>query len=805
MSTPGQPPSSPRQARNRRPADRTQTTDAILTALRAHASAFPPPADTLHTTSPAPADEQGEGLTVSALSQATGYSRPTVTSVLAEMRERGLVTETAVNDQGAGRPATTWTLSPTSGTVLALDLLPVSGLIVAADLTGTVRAARRVPLTTANAAARLRQVVTAVNQLRGDMAALGPVHHVAVSATGRINDTGTVLRSDLVPVWNNFPLAARLSEALDLPVSVDNDINMAALGEFALRRQDGRLRANGDLLLVQLTRGLHTGLVLSGAIHRGAEWNAGEISDLLDLSLEGSGTVTEEWVARASLTIASVAAVMDPDAIVISTPSGASRSALTRVVKAISERRRPSTPSFATELSSLGWAASVVGALSTAMTMTDRALTGLEAPRPASLHGLSLIRSQIEKGQHTTMTTLITPEGSDTLRVGVVGVGARSHFTLAAERPENNGRITAVCDPHPLVRERVRDRLGRDPESVTITSTVEELIKAGIDVAFVTSPDDTHASVTIALLEAGIPVYLEKPLAIDLDDATEILRTAYRTGTKLYVGHNMRHMNVVRSMRDLIRSGRLGEVKAIWCRHFVGHGGDYYFKDWHAEREHVNTLLLQKAAHDIDVMHWLADSHTTDVVAMGGLTVYDKVTDRADNTNQLMSDWFSWDAWPPLSQKRLNPVIDVEDLSMALMRMDSGVYASYQQCHYTPDYWRNYTVIGTEGRIENFGDGEGGVIRLWASRSDYSADGDASFPILGDAGGHGDADVLTITEFFRFVREDIVTDTSPLGAWYAVAAGIQAADSLRHGSTPRRVPDLEPELVAYFKANQHRS
>ena len=37
------------------------------------------------------------------------------------------------------------------------------------------------------------------------------------------------------------------------------------------------------------------------------------------------------------------------------------------------------------------------------------------------------------------------------------------------------------------------------------------------------------------------------------------------------------------------------------------------------------------------------------------------------------------------------------------MTLDNGVQASYEQCHFTPDYWRNYTVIGTEGRLENFG------------------------------------------------------------------------------------------------------
>ena len=307
---------------------------------------------------------------------------------------------------------------------------------------------------------------------------------------------------------------------------------------------------------------------------------------------------------------------------------------------------------------------------------------------------------------------------------------------------------------------------------------------------------------TCALLEAGVPVYLEKPLAITLESATKVLVTAHQTGTKLYVGHNMRHMNVVRSMRDLIRTGRIGEVKAIWCRHFVGAGGDFYFKDWHATREHGTGLLLQKAAHDIDVMHWFAGSHTTDVVGMEGLTLYDQITDRCDHSDELMGDWYSLDNWPPLSQKGLNPVIDVEDLSMVLMRMESGVYASYQQCHYTPDYWRNYTVIGTEGRIENFGDGEGGVIRLWNTRTHYNAEGDETFPIIGDANGHGDADVLTVTEFLNFVRNGTRTDTSPLGAWYAVAAGIEATESLRSGSTPRMVPSLDAELVEYFNNNQ---
>ncbi|WP_434699602.1 hypothetical protein [Trueperella pyogenes] len=146
-------------------------------------------------------------------------------------------------------------------------------------------------------------------------------------------------------------------------------------------------------------------------------------------------------------------------------------------------------------------------------------------------------------------------------------------------------------------------------------------------------------------------------------------------------------------------------------------------------------------------MHWLAGAHTTDVVGMGDLMVYGDVTDRADHSDELMGDWFSMENWPPLSQQGLNKVIDVEDLSMMFMRMNSGVLASYQQCHFTPDYWRNYTVIGTEGRIENFGDGEGGVIKLWNKRTTYNADGDEQFPIRGDAHGHRMRTSSSLTSF----------------------------------------------------------
>jgi predicted dehydrogenase len=248
----------------------------------------------------------------------------------------------------------------------------------------------------------------------------------------------------------------------------------------------------------------------------------------------------------------------------------------------------------------------------------------------------------------------------------------------------------------------------------------------------------------------------------------------------------------------VVDRGEIGEVKAVWCRHFVGHGGDYYFKDWHAEREQVNSLLLQKASHDLDVIHYLAGGYTRRVVGMGDLMVYGGVADRGTHEGQTMEDWFSLDQWPPAAQTGLNPVIDVEDVSMMMMRLDNGVLASYQQCHFTPDYWRNYTVIGTEGRAENVGDTAGGVVRVWNRRHHWQETGDREYPIEGVTQGHSDADLLTMAEFLQHVAAGTPTTLSPVAAREAVAAGALAAESLRNGSRPYDVPPLAEDLARYF-------
>ncbi len=383
------------------------------------------------------------------------------------------------------------------------------------------------------------------------------------------------------------------------------------------------------------------------------------------------------------------------------------------------------------------------------------------------------------------------------LRIGVIGVGGRGALAAHAHKPEEGARLVAGADIKPAALAAFGEKYGKD---CFLTDDWRELLKRNdIDAVFITSPDFLHEEQAVAALQAGKAVYLEKPMAITIAGCDRILETVCACEGKLYLGHNMRHMFFVQKMKELIEQGVIGEVKTAWCRHFVGYGGDAFFKDWHSERRNVTGLLLQKAAHDIDVLHWLCGGYTTRVNGMGGLTLYHQVQDRRppDVSHKVE---FVLENWPPLAQTGLSPVIDVEDVSMMQMELDNGVFAAYQQCHFAPDAWRNYTVIGTEGRIENYGDDPPNcTIMLWNKRSGYNKDADAQYPIETEGGTHGGADPKIVSEFLQYARDGIPTTTSPIAARNSVAAGYLATQSLRHGGIPFDVPPPPAQAVSYFE------
>jgi predicted dehydrogenase len=386
---------------------------------------------------------------------------------------------------------------------------------------------------------------------------------------------------------------------------------------------------------------------------------------------------------------------------------------------------------------------------------------------------------------------------SDKLRIGAIGWGLRGGLAAIANKPDEGSELVALADLSEKAHAKFKERIGEDR---FVTTDYLDLLKQNLDAVFVMSPDWLHEEHACTLLEAGMNIYLEKPMAITTEGCDRILYAAKKGGAKLFVGHNMRHFGIVKKMKEWIKEGKIGEVKAGWCRHYVSYGGDAYFRDWHADRTKSTGLLLQKGAHDIDVLHYLCGGYSKKVSAMGALSVYGDIQDRQEPGNPITVQFRA--VWPPNTLDKLNPVVDVEDINMMLMELDNGVLASYQQCHYTPDAWRNYTIIGTEGRMENFGDAPGNsVIRLWDhNHQRYSEKGDLEYNVPVATGGHGGADELIVSEFLNYVRTGQTLVTTPIAARQSVAAGVAATQSVRSGGQLVEVPAIDPDLEAYFNA-----
>ncbi|HBE04071.1 MAG TPA: oxidoreductase [Spirochaetia bacterium] len=375
------------------------------------------------------------------------------------------------------------------------------------------------------------------------------------------------------------------------------------------------------------------------------------------------------------------------------------------------------------------------------------------------------------------------------IKIGIIGLSRRSGI-ITNFLPRNKAEIAAVADLE-------SEKLDAFTQCKFKTTDYRELLKRDeLDAVFIMTRDYEHEKICIDALQAGKTVYLEKPMAITIEGCDRILKTAVQTKTGLFPGHNMRYMPVILKMKELIDSGIIGNIQAVWCRHFVSYGS-CYFRHWCSERKNSGGLLLQKGAHDIDVIHWLCGSYTARVTGMGKLSVYNKTKKRKTNEKPDRELAFKNKCWPPLEETGFSPIIDIEDHNMILMTLANGIQCSYMQCFYTPDSERNYTFIGTAGRLENIGDTGNCEIHVWTSRGSRQKP-DKIYRLKKQTGGHGGADPAIISDFIDFAADNTVSKISPIAARNAVAVGVLGHLSARNGSVPRNIIQPEKNILKYF-------
>jgi predicted NBD/HSP70 family sugar kinase len=323
------------------------------------------------------------------LAKATRLSPPTVSALVEDLlHEAGLMHEVGVGTSKGGRPPILLQFNGEFGYLVGIDVGSRVLRVALADLQGQVLARHQVPTDPAGGPAIVDQVCAVVDEVF-DLTGRDrrKLYAVGVGAPGMTNvQTGRVIRAVNLPGWVDLPLRDLLQARLDAPVRVDNDANMAALGE----RWQGSARRVNDFVFLALGAGVGAGIVVGGRLHRGHHWYAGEISHMnLDFrewqSDFGARGYLESHVGAADFcdvrpevldqlavylgtAVANIVAVLDPALVVLGGLGGELGDAgelLLEPVRRVVSRIVPNLPSI--ELSSLGDDAQLVGAVYSAM------------------------------------------------------------------------------------------------------------------------------------------------------------------------------------------------------------------------------------------------------------------------------------------------------------------------------------------------------------------------------------------------------------------------------------------------------
>jgi predicted NBD/HSP70 family sugar kinase len=338
------------------------------------------------------------------ISRRAGISKPTVSLALQTLVDAGLVREAARGPSGPSYGAVFFEPVPEAAYVLGLDLGARFLRGAVCDLAGEVRARQDVELRGADADGAL-QAIAALRESLVEAAAL-PVERIdgiVLGVPGVIDAATSTLHltSPNIPGLEGRAFGVELGDQLGIDVTLENDVNLAAVGE----RWAGVARGVDDFAFLSVGTGMGMGLVLGGELHRGNHGAAGEVdwalaglAEDVDPSADGVAalaarvapagstgtslappydaravfaaarrgdplgrTVVEEVARRIAAHIAPIAAVADPALVVLGGGLGANGDLLLTPVRRLLSSWIPYPPRV--EVSSLGEAAVLMGAL----------------------------------------------------------------------------------------------------------------------------------------------------------------------------------------------------------------------------------------------------------------------------------------------------------------------------------------------------------------------------------------------------------------------------------------------------------
>jgi len=185
---------------------------------------------------------------------------------------------------------------------------------------------------------------------------------------------------------------------------------------------------------------------------------------------------------------------------------------------------------------------------------------------------------------------------AEQVRLGFIGCGgnARSHMRQVGEGP--NARIVAVCD---VVEEAAQQAAG-EHGARAFTSHKAMLDACELDAVYISIPVFAHGEPELDVIDRGLPFFVEKPVAIDLEIAQRIASRVRETDILTCVGYQLRYTNAARHTRAFLADKTIGmAVGRYWCGSGRGTG-------WLQQFEKSGGQIVEQATHTIDMMRFLA-------------------------------------------------------------------------------------------------------------------------------------------------------------------------------------------------------
>lgn len=210
-------------------------------------------------------------------------------------------------------------------------------------------------------------------------------------------------------------------------------------------------------------------------------------------------------------------------------------------------------------------------------------------------------------------------------RIGVVGLGKRMKKVLGdiLFEASNDVKIVAITDVND---EKIKEAIDYCPDlyakDVKIYADVDKMLsEEELDGVFIGTRCNLHTKFAIKVIEKGIPLFLEKPVSINMEEIKMLKEAMDKYNPSVMISFPLRHSEIVRLAKEIIDSGKIGKVEQVQAYNDVPYGRVYYH-DWYRDDSITEGLWLQKATHDLDCINYILGMKPVEVCAMESKQIF---------------------------------------------------------------------------------------------------------------------------------------------------------------------------------------